>query len=83
MKVEIDIERGFIKILKFVSVHDCGKTINPLGAEGQIEGGVAQGIGYTLMEGLIWEKGQTLNPNMVDYKIPYIFGYTHHKTDIC
>jgi putative selenate reductase molybdopterin-binding subunit len=69
-KVEIDRERGFIKILKFVSVHDCGKAINPLTAEGQIEGGVVQGLGYTLMEGLIWENGQTLNPNMVDYKIP-------------
>jgi CO/xanthine dehydrogenase Mo-binding subunit len=69
-KVEIDMEKGAVKILKLVSVHDCGKTINPLGAEGQIEGGVAQGIGYALMEGLIWENGQTLNPNMVDYKIP-------------
>src|SRR4030042_5709471 len=69
-KVEVDIETGYIKILKFVSTHDCGKTINPLTAEGQVEGGVVQGIGYTLMEGLVWDNGRTLNPNLVDYKIP-------------
>jgi xanthine dehydrogenase molybdenum-binding subunit len=47
-------------------------VINPLTAEGQIEGAVAQGLGYALSEGLIWEEGIVLNPNFQDYRVFYI-----------
>lgn len=52
-----------------VAVHDVGKAINPLLIEGQIEGGIAMGIGYALLEKLQWENGKTLNPNFCTYKI--------------
>jgi CO/xanthine dehydrogenase Mo-binding subunit len=59
-----------VKILKYVSVADCGTVINPVGAEGQQEGGIAQGLGYVLTEGFLMENGRPLNPNYSDYKIP-------------
>jgi xanthine dehydrogenase molybdenum-binding subunit len=52
-----------------VAVHDVGRTINRLGLEGQIEGGIAMGAGYALSETLIMEKGVPQNPNFLDYKL--------------
>jgi CO/xanthine dehydrogenase Mo-binding subunit len=69
-EVEVDQETGEVKLLRLVAAHDAGQVINPLGAEGQIEGGVAQGIGFALMENLFGEDGQKLYSNMQDYKIP-------------
>ena len=54
-EVEIDEDTGQVRVLKIVAAHETGRTINPTMAEGQIEGGVVQGIGYALMEGLIFE----------------------------
>lgn len=70
VEVEVDPETGKVTILNFVAAHDIGKAINPLGAEGQIEGGIAQGIGSVLFEELKWEKGKIMNPSFRDYKIP-------------
>jgi CO/xanthine dehydrogenase Mo-binding subunit len=56
--------------LNFVSVADCGTVVNPVAAEGQQEGAIAQGIGYALTERLVVEEGRPLNPNFADYKIP-------------
>ncbi len=58
------------KILQFVVASDCGTVIYPLGAEGQVEGGLAQGIGYALTEGLQIDEGRPINPNFSDYRIP-------------
>ncbi|MFQ5682416.1 MAG: xanthine dehydrogenase family protein molybdopterin-binding subunit [Candidatus Binatia bacterium] len=69
-EVEVDPESGEIKVLKYVATSDCGTVIYPLGAEGQVEGSVAQGIGYALLEGLRMEEGRPINPNFSDYKIP-------------
>jgi CO/xanthine dehydrogenase Mo-binding subunit len=69
-EVEVDSETGQVRILKYVSVADCGTVINPVGAEGQQEGGIAQGLGYVLTEGFLLENGRPLNPNFSDYKIP-------------
>jgi CO/xanthine dehydrogenase Mo-binding subunit len=69
-EVEVDPETGKVTILNFVAAHDIGKAINPLGAEGQIEGGIVQGIGSVLFEELKWEKGKIMNPSFRDYKIP-------------
>ena len=69
-EVEIDPETGVIRILKYISVADVGKAINPVQCLGQDEGGVLFGIGHTLFEEMVYENGQLLNPNLVDYRVP-------------
>ena len=69
-EVEVDRETGQVKVLKYVALSDCGTVINPIGAEGQVEGSVAQGLGYALIEGLKMEDGRPVNPNFADYRIP-------------
>jgi len=68
--VEVDTETGEVEVLKITAVHDCGRAINPLLAEGQVEGGVAMGVGYGLMEEMVVEQGRVKNPQLVDYVIP-------------
>ena len=68
-EVEVDPAAGKVEVLNFVAAHDLGKAINPLLAEGQIEGGAVQGIGWSLMEDLQFDNGKILNPNFHDYKI--------------
>ena len=70
-EVEVDTETGQVRVLRMVAVHDIGKAINPAAAEGQVEGGLHQGIGYALMEDMVIDPrtGRTLNPNFVDYKL--------------
>ncbi len=68
--VEVDEETGRVYLRKFVSAVDCGTVIHPIMAEGQIEGAVAQGIGYALFEEVLLDRnGKVLNPNFLDYKI--------------
>jgi 4-hydroxybenzoyl-CoA reductase alpha subunit len=69
-EVEVDPETGKVTVLRYAAASDCGTVIYPLGAEGQVEGSVAQGLGYTLTEGFVWENGRPLNPNFSDYRIP-------------
>ncbi len=69
-EVRVDMETGVVELLRYLAVHDVGKAINPLGVQGQIEGGVTQGIGYALYEDLSVDGGQVLNPNFVDYRVP-------------
>jgi xanthine dehydrogenase molybdenum-binding subunit len=71
-EVEVDTETGHINVIQIVAVHEIGRAINPAGVEGQIEGGLQQGIGHTLTEDLIIDRetGKTLNANFVDYKMP-------------
>jgi CO/xanthine dehydrogenase Mo-binding subunit len=59
--VEVDQETGEVKVLKVVSVHDSGRIINPMAAEGQVHGGVHMGIGYALYEELVLEQGRVVN----------------------
>ena len=60
-----------MRILRYVVVHDCGTVINPLILEGQIEGGVAQGIGNAFYEQLVFDdNGQLLNASLMDYLLP-------------
>jgi CO/xanthine dehydrogenase Mo-binding subunit len=68
VELEVDMELGTVRLLKFTAAHDVGKAINPLLAEGQIEGGIAQGIGLAMMESFI--PGRT--ENLHDYLIPTI-----------
>ncbi len=71
MIVEVDPELMDVKIKKYVVVHDCGKVINPLVVEGQIHGGVAQGVGNSFYEEIVYnEDGQLLTASFMDYLIP-------------
>ena len=71
-EVEVDEETGEVEVLRLVCSHDIGQAINRGGLEGQIEGGVAQGFGYALVEEMVFEEGVLANGTMVDYKIPNI-----------
>jgi len=70
VEVEVDTETGVIRLLNYVSAADAGKAINPEQCVGQDEGAVMFGIGHTLMEEMVYEDGQLLNPNFVDYRVP-------------
>jgi len=71
MVIEIDVETMRPTILRYVVVHDCGTVLNPLILAGQVQGGVAQGIGNAFFEQLAWtEDGQLLNASLADYLIP-------------
>lgn len=69
--VEVDPETGAIEIKKYVAVDDCGKVINPLLVDGQVQGGIVQGLGQALYEGVVYdENGQILNGSLMDYALP-------------
>jgi xanthine dehydrogenase molybdenum-binding subunit len=72
VEVEVDTETGQVKVLQVVFAHDIGKVINPAGAEGQVEGGFQQGMGYALMENILFdqETGACLTSDFLDYKMP-------------
>lgn len=71
MIVEVDPETAMVRILRYVVVHDCGKLINPVIVEGQIQGGVAHGIGNCFYEQLVHdENGQLMNASFMDYLLP-------------
>lgn len=72
VEVEVDTETGEVKVLRCVYAHDLGKVINPNAAEGQVEGGIQQGIGYALMENLVFDEdtGACLSSDFLDYKMP-------------
>lgn len=69
-EVEVNRETGEIKLLRYVTAPDVGKMINPLLCRGQSEGSVIFGIGQALHEEMIYENGQLINSNLVDYTIP-------------
>jgi carbon-monoxide dehydrogenase large subunit len=71
MVVEIDEETMQVKVVKYVVVHDCGEVINPLILDGQIHGGVAQGLGNAFFEELVFdEMGQITNASFMDFLLP-------------
>lgn len=69
-EVEVDPDTGQVTVVNFVAAHDVGRAINPMATEGQIQGGVLQGLGWTLMEDMVTENGRILNPDFLDYPIP-------------
>ncbi len=69
-EVEVDTETGEVTVLSFTAAQDVGRAINPMAIEGQIEGGVGQGIGYALMEEVVVRDGVILNPSFSDLLIP-------------
>ncbi len=70
-EVEIDKDTGIVEVVNFVAVDDVGRVINPMIVEGQVQGGVAQGIGQALLENAVYdESGQLLSGSMMDYTMP-------------
>ena len=80
--VEVDAETGAVTIERFVAVDDCGNIINPLLATGQVHGGLAQGIGQALFEGVEYdEQGQLLTGTLMDYALPRAEDLPAFETD--
>src|SRR5882724_11120722 len=70
-QVEVDAATGRVTLLRYVVAHDCGRVINPIIVEGQVHGGVAQGVGGALFEELVYdETGQLLTGSLMDYAVP-------------
>src|SRR5207247_3563821 len=69
--VDVDPDSGAVKLLRYVVAHDCGTIINPVIVEGQIHGGVAQGVGGALLEEMVYDdEGQLLSGTLMDYLVP-------------
>jgi CO/xanthine dehydrogenase Mo-binding subunit len=68
-KVRVDRDTGVVEVLRYVAAHDYGRILNPIGAEGQVEGGVVHGLGIALSEGTVYLDGQQQNPGLLDYKL--------------
>jgi CO/xanthine dehydrogenase Mo-binding subunit len=69
VEVAVDLETGKVRVLKLISCFDVGQAINPLSAEGQLEGGAIYGLGYALTEKVILDRGLTLTPSFSEYLI--------------
>jgi len=72
-EVEVDPDTGQVSVTNFVAAHDVGRAINPMATEGQIQGGIAQGLGWTLMENMAYQDGKVINSDFVDYIVPSCF----------
>ncbi len=69
--IQVDPKTGMVTFVKYAAVHDCGRVINPIVVEGQVHGGVAQGIGGAFFERLVYdEEGQLINASFMDYLLP-------------
>src|SRR5499426_2469099 len=69
--VEVDLDTGHVALLRYIVAHDCGRVINPIIVEGQVHGGVAQGVGGALFEEMVYdETGQLLTGSLMDYAVP-------------
>ncbi|MCJ7595634.1 MAG: xanthine dehydrogenase family protein molybdopterin-binding subunit [Desulfobacterales bacterium] len=81
-EVEVDRETGQVRILRIAGAHDCGQAINPMHAEGQLEGSAFQGLGQSLYEELILENGQVMNPSFLEYKVPTALDMPEIRTEL-
>jgi carbon-monoxide dehydrogenase large subunit len=80
--VEVDLQTGHVEIVRWVAVDDCGRIVNPLIVEGQVHGGVVQGIGQALFEQVAYdERGQPLTASLLDYMIPVATDVPRLETD--
>jgi CO/xanthine dehydrogenase Mo-binding subunit/CO/xanthine dehydrogenase FAD-binding subunit len=75
-EVEVDPETGQVRVLKVVVVQDMGRVINPAALEGQMQGGIVQGIGMALTEELVLDRGMPVNASLITYRVPRIFEAT-------
>ena len=69
--LEVDVETGDLRLLRYAAVHDCGRPLNPMVVEGQLHGGIVQGIGAALAEELVYDDaGQLLTGSLMEYGVP-------------
>jgi 4-hydroxybenzoyl-CoA reductase subunit alpha len=69
-EVTVDPETGRVRVDKITAAHDCGRALNPLAVEGQIEGSVYMGFGQAVQEEMVWHDGRLMNPSLLEYRIP-------------
>ncbi len=67
VEVTVEPETGQVTVDRIIAAHDCGRALNPLTVEGQVQGSVWMGLGQALQEELIWEKGRLMNPSLLEY----------------
>jgi carbon-monoxide dehydrogenase large subunit len=80
--VEVDKESGHIDLRRYVAIDDCGPQINPMIVEGQVHGGIVQGVGQALWEGAAYDdQGQLLTGSLMDYAIPRADGFPEMELD--
>jgi xanthine dehydrogenase D subunit len=80
--VDVDTELGLVKVVEIATAQDVGRAINPQAVEGQIEGGIAQGLGLALMEEIQVADGKVRNPSFTDYLIPTVLDMPPVRLDI-
>ena len=68
--VDVDPELGLVKVVQIATAQDVGRVLNPLSAIGQLEGGIAQGLGLAVMEEIVMKDGKVRNPSFTDYLLP-------------
>jgi CO/xanthine dehydrogenase Mo-binding subunit len=80
--VEVDAETGTVEIVRYLTVDDCGVVINPLLVEGQVHGGIAQGIGQALYEGSRYDElGNLISGSLLDYALPRLDNFPTFETN--
>ena len=82
VEIEIDPDTADIRVEKVWVAHDCGKALNPLAVEGQIEGSVWMGMGQAMTEETRYHKGLGITGNMLDYRVPTIIESPPIHTDL-
>lgn len=68
-RVAVDERTGVVRVKRMAAAHDYGRVLNPIGAEGQVEGGIAHALGTALTEGTVDDGGRQANPHLLDYKL--------------
>jgi CO/xanthine dehydrogenase Mo-binding subunit len=68
--VDVDVELGLVKVVQIATAQDVGRALNPMSVLGQIEGGIAQGLGLAVMEEIVIDGGRIRNPSFTDYLLP-------------
>lgn len=82
-KVSVDEETGIVDISNFIFAHDCGRPLNPVAVEGQVEGSVQMGLGYALYEECQMKEGKMMNPSFRDYRFPTALDMSEVQTIFC
>ena len=80
--VDVDTELGLVKVVEIATAQDVGKALNPQAVEGQIQGGIAQGLGLAVMEEIQVTDGLVRNPSFTDYLIPTILDMPPIRLDV-
>jgi CO/xanthine dehydrogenase Mo-binding subunit len=68
--VDVDVDLGLVKVVEITTSQDVGRVLNPVQLLGQLEGGIAQGVGLAVMEEIVLDRGRVRNPSFTDYVIP-------------